>query len=80
MVPLCNGIMVDAVHPQSGKYQTECATVQGHMEYSEVVVFRRYNKGERLSSYQAMVTASFTLAKSMNAVVTMGAINAVDLS
>ena len=75
MVPLCNGIMVDAVHPQSGKYQTACATVQGHMEYSEVVVFRRYNKGERLRSYSAMVTASFTLAKSMNAVVTMGAIN-----
>ena len=80
MVPLCNGIMVDAVHPQSGKYQTACATVQGHMEYSEVVVFRRYNKGERLSSYLAMVTASFTMAKSMNAVVTMGAINAVYLS
>ena len=80
MVPLCNGIMVDAVHPQSGKYQTACATVQGHMEYSEVVVFRRSNKGERLSSYPAMVTASFTLAKSMNAVVTMGATNAVDLS
>ena len=80
MVPLCNGIMVDAVHPQSGKYQTACATVQGHMEYSEVVVFRRYNKGERLSSYLAMVTASFTMAKSMNAVVTMGPINAVYLS
>ena len=79
MVPLCNGIMVDAVHPQSGKYQTACATVQGHMEYSEGVVFR-YNKGERLSSYLAMVTASFTMAKSMNAVVTMGAINAVYLS
>ena len=29
MVPLCNGIMADAVHPQSGKYQTACATVQG---------------------------------------------------
>ena len=80
MVPLCNGIMADAVHPQSGKYQTACATVQGHMEYSEVVVFRRYNKGERLSSYLAMVTASFTKAKSMNAVVTMGAINAAYLS
>ena len=48
MVPLCNGIMVDAVHPQSGKYQTACATVQGHMEYSEVVGFRRYNKGNGL--------------------------------
>ena len=80
MVPLCNGIMADAVHPQSGKYQTACATVQGHMEYSGVVVFRRYNKGERLSSYLAMVTASFTKAKSMNAVVTMGAINAAYLS
>ena len=74
------GIMVDAVHPQSGKYQTACATVPGHMEYSEVVVTRRYNKGERLSSYLAMVTASFTMAKSMNAVVTMGAINAAYLS
>ena len=37
-------------------------------------------KGERLSSYLAMVTASFTKAKSMNAVVTMGAINAAYLS
>ena len=37
--------MVDAVHPQSGKYQTDRATVQGHMVYSEVVVFRRYKKG-----------------------------------
>ena len=45
MVPWCNGIMVDVVHPQSGKYQTDRATVQGHMEYSEVVVFRRYKKG-----------------------------------
>ena len=45
MVPLCNGIMVDAVHPQSGKYQTDRATVQGHVEYSEVVVLRRYKKG-----------------------------------
>ena len=40
------------MHPQSGKYQTACATVQGHLEYSEVVVFRRYNKGERLGYQQ----------------------------
>ena len=79
MVPLCNGIMADAVHPQSGKYQTACTTVQGHMECAGVVVFRRYNNGERLSSCLAMVTAS-TKAKSTNAVVTMGAINAAYLS
>ena len=35
MVPLCNGIMVDAVHPQSGKYQTACATVQGRLFWGE---------------------------------------------
>ena len=37
--------MVDAAHPQSGKFQTDRATVQGHMVYSEVVVFWRYKKG-----------------------------------
>ena len=56
MMAFGNGIMADAVHPQSGKYQTGCATVPGHMQYSEVVVFRRYNKGERHSSNLAMVT------------------------
>ena len=35
-------------------------------------------KGERFSSYLAMVTASSTLTQSMNAVVTMDAIDAVD--
>ena len=29
--------MVDAVHPQSGKFQTDRATVQGHMVHSEVL-------------------------------------------
>ena len=45
MVPLRNGIMVDAAHPQSKRFQTDRATVQGHMVYSEVVVFWRYKKG-----------------------------------
>ena len=54
--------MVDAVLPQSGKLQTDRATVQGHMVYSEAVVFWRYRKGGTGSSYLAIVTASPTLA------------------
>ena len=81
MVPLCNGIMVDAVHPQSGKYQTDRATVlKGIWSIQRWLSSGGTKKGERVSSYLAMVTASFTLAKSMNAVVTMDAINAVDFS
>ena len=48
MVPLCNDIMVDVVHPQSGKYQTACATVQGHMEYSEGVSSEGTTRGNGL--------------------------------
>ena len=44
-VSLRNGIIVDAVHPQSGKFQTDRATVQGHRVHSEVGVFWRYKKG-----------------------------------
>ena len=54
--------MVDAAHPQSGKYQTDRATVQGHMVYSGGCLLEVQKKGERVSSYLAMVTASSTLA------------------
>ena len=37
--------MVDAVHPRSGKLQTDRATVQGHMVYSEAVVLWRDREG-----------------------------------
>ena len=73
-----NSTTVDAVHPQSGKFQTDRATVQGHMVHSAEVVSWRYKKGERFCSYLAIVTVSSTLPQSMNAVVTMDAINAVD--
>ena len=53
--------MADAVTPQSGKLQTDRATVQGHMVVSAVVVFGRYIKGGTGSSYLAIVTASPTL-------------------
>ena len=33
-----NSTPVDAVHPQSGKFQTDRATVQGHMVHSAEVV------------------------------------------
>ena len=41
MVPLRNGIMVDAAHPQSGKVQTNRATVQGHLVHSAEVCPQR---------------------------------------
>ena len=46
--------MMDAVHPQSGKLQTDGATVQGHMVYSEAVFFWRYRKGGTGRSYLAL--------------------------
>ena len=36
-----NSTPVDAVHPQSGKFQTDRATVQGHMVHSEWCILRR---------------------------------------
>ena len=68
------------MHPQSGKFQTDRATVQGHMVRSAEVVSWRYKKGERYCSYLAIVTGSSTLPQSMNAVVHMDANNAVDPS
>ena len=68
------------MHPQSGKFQTNRATVQGHMVHSAEVVSWRYQKGERYCSYLAIVTGSSTLPQSMNAVVHMDANNAVDPS
>ena len=44
-VSLRNSTTVDAVHPQSGKFETNRATVQGHMGHSEEVVFWRYKEG-----------------------------------
>ena len=64
-VSLRNSTTVDAVHPQSGKFQTDRATVQGHMVHSEEVVSWRYKQGERFCSYIASVTASSTLPQSM---------------
>ena len=71
---------MDVVHPQSGKFQTDRATVQGHLVHSAEVVSWRYKKGERHCSYLAIVTGSSTLPQSMNAVVHMDANNAVDPS
>ena len=68
------------MHPQSGMFQTDRATVQGHMVHSAEVVSSRYKKGERYCSYLAIVTGSSTLPQSMNAVVHMDANNAVDPS
>ena len=53
-VPFRDSIMMDAVHPQSGKLQTDRATVQRHMVYSEAVVFWRYRKGETGRNYLAL--------------------------
>ena len=68
------------MHPQSRKFQTDRATVQGHLVHSAEGVSWRYKKGERYCSYLAIVTGSSTLPQSMNAVVHMDANNAVDPS
>ena len=68
------------MHPQSRKFQTDRATVQGHLVHSAEGVSWRYKKGERYCSYLAIVTGSSTLLQSMNAVVHMDANNAVDPS
>ena len=59
------------MHPQSGKFQTACATVQGHLVHYAEVVCWRYKKGERYCSYLAIVTGSSTLPHLMKAVVHM---------
>ena len=53
----------DVVHPQPGKSQTACATVQGHLVHYAEVVFWMYKKGG---------------PQSMNAVVHLATKDAVD--
>ena len=69
------------MHPQSGKFQTACATVQGHLvHYAEVVLWMYQKGGERSRSYLAIVTGSSNLPHLMKAVEHIDTNNAVDSS